>query len=387
MNQAIAFAGYLLALGAISLLAARQIATLRDYVIGGRRLSGLTGGLSAGASDMSGWLLLGLTGLAAVAPLNAMFTAIGLLIGTYINWRFIAARLLAQTLAHDDSITLPTFFERRFLDHSGLLRWLCALCIIVFFSIYASAALVAGGKLFSSVFALDYHTSIIGCASFIAAYTIVGGFLAVSWTDALQALLMLGALIAAALVSGAATGFATSLLAEQSISGVAALSGLAWGLGYVGQPHILARFMALSSEKQVRSGAVIGISWTAFSLIAAVCVGVFGAHLLGANLDHETVFLRVIEQHFHPLVAGLCLAAVLAAIMSTADSQLLVVATTVVVDLRSKSLNSHSQSLTSGRLLVGVVTMIALAIAWHPGQHVLALVAYAWAGFGATFGP
>lgn len=402
---AVSFIVYLLAMLLIGLVAYARTRDLSDYILGGRRLGSGVAALSACASDMSGWLLLGLPGYAYLSGLAAGWIALGLLIGTYLNWRLVAARLRAATVAAGDALTLPDYFERRFGDETRMLRVLSAFFILLFFTFYTSSGLVAGGKLFEAVFGIPYLWGVALGGSAVVAYTFLGGFLAVSWTDVVQALLMLAALIVvpvAAFSQGGAAidpGLPAAMLNPFTDRGGAALGGIAivsllgWGLGYFGQPHILARFMAIDRIEGLDRARRIAMTWVSLALIGALLVGLSGIGLLQPPLegpDSEKVFIHLVNLLFHPAVAGVCLAAILAAIMSTADSQLLVAAAALSEDFYKALLRPRAPAgelVWVGRGAVVLVAVVAFALALNPGSKVLDLVAYAWAGFGAAFGP
>ncbi|MGR8921838.1 MAG: sodium:solute symporter family transporter, partial [Gammaproteobacteria bacterium] len=328
----IGFAAYLGLVLGIGVWAWRRTRDIADYLIGGRRVGAAVAALSAGASDMSGWLLLGLPGLAVSAPPAAVWTALGLMAGVWGNWRYVAGPLREHS-RRLGAITLPDFFARRFPGRAAALRAVAALAIVLFYLLYTSAGLVAAGKLFNSVFDVPYALAVGLGAAVVLLYTLFGGFLAVAWTDAFQALLMAAALaLVAALLwrDGGTPGTAADWLAVEKLAG---LSALAWGLGYAGQPHILTRFMAMDAAAPLARARAIGLSWTAFGLVAAILVGTGGAGLVADGGDPERVFILAIEALLDPWIAGLCLAAILAAIMSTADSQLLVAASALAEDL------------------------------------------------------
>lgn len=399
---------YLAVLLVLGLAAYRRTANLEDYILGGRKLGSFVAALSAGASDMSGWLLLGLPGYAYLAGLESLWLGLGLLIGTYCNWRLVAGRLRRYTVLADNALTLPAFFARRFCDTSHLLRIVSAFFILLFFLFYTSSGLVAGGKLFVAVFDLPYHWAVLAGALAIVFYTFLGGFLAVSWTDVFQALLMLFALLAVPIMAVAHSGgWHEGIAAVRQLnpellnpltgstgaplSGVATISLLAWGLGYFGQPHILARFMAIEHVNKIPTARRIATTWAGLGMLGAVLAGFSGITIFKASLaDSEKVFILLVEYLFHPVVAGFCLAAILAAIMSTADSQLLVSASTLTEDFYKALLRpnaSQRELVILGRATVIVVATIACLLALKPDNKVLDLVAYAWAGFGAAFGP
>lgn len=404
------FAAYLLVMLAIGYGAFRRTSDLPDYVLGGRRLGRWVAALSAGASDMSGWLLLGLPGYAYVSGLEAGWLVLGLWLGTYANWRFVAERLRRYSRLSGRALTLPEFFERRFRDRSRLLRLVSAVFILLFFAFYASSGLVAGGRLFETVFGLPYLWAVTAGTLVIVSYTFIGGFLAVSWTDLVQGLLMAAALVAAPLAAIHALGGLTMTWeAMESInpylshpwldkSGepiglLAIVSLLGWGLGYFGQPHILARFKAIRSANEVPAARRIAMTWVTISMAGALFVGIAGIGFIQPPLvgaDAEKVFIKLVEALFHPIPAGLCLAAILAAIMSTADSQLLVASSVLTEDFYKTLLRPRAPTqelMLVGRTTVAAIALVAFWLAQDPDSKILDLVAYAWAGFGAAFGP
>jgi sodium/proline symporter len=406
----ITFVAYVLVLLAIGWRAHARMRDLSDYILGGRRLGRWVTALSAGASDMSGWLLLGLPGYAYAAGYEAWWLAAGLAVGTYANWRLVARPLRHQSHALGDALTLPAYLENRFADRSRALRLLAAAFILLFFLFYTASGLVAGGKLFEQVFGMPYLWAVSTGTVVIILYTLLGGFIAVSWTDLFQALLMVAALIIVPLVSISVQGGVDSALAQvrtqnpalldiftgaggEPLGLVAILSLLAWGLGYFGQPHILARFMAISDHAQLGAARRIAITWTILGLLGATLGGLSGIGLLQPPLlgpDTEKVFIVLVSQLFHPLIAGVLLAAILAAIMSTADSQLLVSASALAEDFYRGLLGRETDDKTMirvGRIAVVVIAVLAFSVSLNPDSMVLDLVAYAWAGFGAAFGP
>ncbi|EXJ16806.1 sodium/proline symporter PutP [Imhoffiella purpurea] len=407
---ALTFGVYFAIVMLIGWYAYQRTRNLSDFILGGRTLHSGVAALSASASDMSGWLLLGLPGFAYAAGLESIWLAGGLLLGTWLNWRLVARRLRIFSAAYDDALTLPEYFSKRFDDRSGLLRGLAALFILLFFLIYTASGLVAGGKLFESVFGIDYVVSIALAVLSILIYTAFGGFLAVSWSDVLQGLLMALALILVPLMAldliggtdpalGRIAAANPELLdpwthADGSPLGlIGILSLAAWGLGYFGQPHILARFQAIASHEKVGTARRIAVGWVALTLTGAVLTGLAGILLIDPPLAEdarETVFIVLTNQLYHPLVAGILLAAILAAIMSTADSQLLVCSSAFTEDVYRTFLRrsaSQSELVMVGRIAVALVSVCAFIIALDPDTMVLELVSYAWAGFGAAFGP
>lgn len=404
------FAVYLVSMLAVGVVFYRSSHDLADYILGGRGLNPWVTALSAGASDMSGWLLLGLPGYAYSAGLQAGWIALGLLAGTYLNWRVVAARLRRYTRVAGDALTLSDFFESRFQDRSRILRCVSALFILVFFLFYTSSGLVAGGKLFAAVFGLPYYWAVLAGALVIVGYTFLGGFLAVCWTDLFQGLLMAAALVVvpvAALSGLGGWNHAEGAMAAvnpylldplrgrdgHALSLVAVLSLLGWGLGYFGQPHILVRFMAIRSHQEMPRARRIAMTWVTVSLAGALLVGFAGIGFLHpplAGADTEKVFIRLVAALFHPVPAGILLAAILAAIMSTADSQLLVASSALAEDFYKQLLRRNAgprELIWVARAAVLVIAAGALWLARDPGSKVLDLVSYAWAGFGAAFGP
>lgn len=381
---------------------------LSDYILGGRGLNSWVAAMSAQASDMSGWLLLGLPGYAYAAGMEAIWIAIGLGLGTYLNWKFIAKRLRKYTQIAGNSITLSVYFENRFRDKSKILRTVSAIFIILFFLFYTSSGLVAGGKLFSTVFGMDYTIALTVGAIVIIAYTFLGGFMAVSWTDFFQGSLMFVTIIVVPLAGMFSVGGLNVTLDGiksinpellnpfidvngSSLTVIAIFSLFAWFFGYFGQPHILARFMAIKSSKMIKKARLIAMIWVVISLGMAIFVGMVGKIYLTDQLaDPEHVFMIMVNTLFPSLIAGILLAAILAAIMSTADSQLLVTASALTEDLYRSLFRkdaSEKQLVWISRLAVIGVAIVAYILALNPESSVLDLVAYAWAGFGAAFGP
>ncbi|MBM7839503.1 sodium/proline symporter [Alkalihalobacillus xiaoxiensis] len=382
-----------------------------DYTLGGRGLSPTVAALSAGASDMSGWLMLALPGSMYITGLGAGWLALGLIIGAYLNWVFLAPRLRTYTETANNSITIPGFLENRFLDGSKMLRILSGLIIVFFFTIYVSSGMVSGGVVFDTVLDIDYHVSLIVIASVTILYTLFGGFLAVSWTDVVQGSLMMFALLLVPIVAlGEVGGFSASfdqirsidpLLLDvfRGVSFIAILGSLAWGLGYFGQPHIIVRFMALRSAREAKPARRIGMTWMILSIIGAMLTGLVGRAYLtgegisltaGADNQHETVFVVLADMLFHPFVIGIIFSAILAAVMSTISSQLLVTSSSLTEDLYktfTKRSPSDKELVFLGRGAVLIVALIALALSWDQNSSILEIVSYAWAGFGAAFGP
>jgi len=406
----IVFIIYLIGMLLIGLYFYKKNESMSDYVIGDRKLNPLVTSLSAQASDMSGWLLLGLPGLAYASTngmLEAVWTALGLAVGTYLNWLFVAKRLRNYTFISGDAITLPEYFENRFRDTTKLLRTISAFMILIFFLFYTASGFVAGAKLFSSVFGFSYTVALIIGVMVIVSYTFLGGFMAVCWTDLVQGILMLLAVVVTPIVTFSASGQINGLLntayadfenlftfsTGQPISLIIIISWVAWGFGYFGQPHILARFMAIRSPKEIKTARRIAMVWVLISLSAAVVVGIVGRIYLGNALDlksSETIFMVLVSDLFPPLIAGVLLSAILAAIMSTADSQLLVTSSAITGDFYKsifKKNASQNELVWVSRATVILVALIAGFLALDENSSVFRLVSYAWAGFGAGFGP
>jgi len=398
------FVFYLLGMLAIGIYFYLRTRSLSDYVLGGRQLGSTVAALSAGASDMSGWLLLGLPGAMYVGGMNNVWIGVGLVIGAYLNWQFVAKRLRIYTEVANDSITLPDYLENRFNDQSRVLRVASAVVILVFFTFYTSAGMVGGAILFEETFGLNYNVALWLGAVVIVSYTFLGGFMAVSWTDFFQGLLMFLALCVVPLfVIGKVGGWgdAVSRVASLNVEHVDIFSGMTflgiislmvWGLGYFGQPHILARFMSVKSSREIPKAQLVGMSWMVLSLFGAIFTGFLGiAYFADAPLENaETVFIALTQVLFNPWIAGILLAAILAAIMSTIDSQLLVCSSAIAEDFYKQILRKDAgqkELVWISRIAVLVIALIAILLASNPDSKVLSLVAYAWGGFGAAFGP
>lgn len=406
----VTFVVYILAMVLIGFIAYRATKNFSDYILGGRSLGSFVTALSAGASDMSGWLLMGLPGAIFIAGISESWIAIGLILGAWLNWLFVAGRLRVHTEHNNNALTLPDFFTHRFEDNSKLLRIFSALVILVFFTIYCASGVVAGARLFESTFGLSYDVALwVGAAATIA-YVFVGGFLAVSWTDTVQATMMIFALLITPVFVILSLGDfdAAMTTIEQAnpanfdmfrgLSFVAIVSLLAWGLGYFGQPHILVRFMAADSVKSIPAARRIGMIWMILCLGGAVAVGFFGIAYFANNPtlagpvsdNSERVFIELTKILFNPWVAGIVLSAILAAVMSTLSCQLLVCSSALTEDFYKAFLRkgaSEKELVWVGRLMVLLIAIVAIAIASNPDSKVLGLVSYAWAGFGAAFGP
>ena len=394
----------------LGVLAWRRTRTLGDFILGGRSLGSWVTALSAQATDMSGWLLMGLPGLAYASGFDSVWLLLGLAVGTWLNWRWVAAPLREATERLGDALTLPDYLERRFEDRSRMLRALSAAFILVFFVFYTSSGFVAAGRLFEALFGLPYVEAMFWGTAVMLVYTFLGGFLAVSWSDVLQGSLMFVALVMVAVMGLALAGgpgetFArlealdASLLdpfaadGGETLGAIGILSLLAWGLGYAGQPHILARFMAARSVAHITVARRVAMGWVIVVLVAAVVVGLTGRLVLPQPLtgtDTEKVFIVMSTTFLHPALAGLCLAGVMAAIMSTASAQLLVASSAFAQDFYGSLFRrgaGRAELLWAGRLAVLGIAALAFVLALDPDSTVLGLVAWAWAGFGAAFGP
>ena len=412
----VTFILYIVLMIAIGLIAFRNTKNLSDYILGGRSLGSIVTGLSAGASDMSGWLLMGLPGAIFLFGISESWIAIGLTIGAWLNWYFVAGRLRVHTEHFRNSLTLPDFLTARFDDQRHILRIISALVILVFFTVYCASGVVAGAKLFTTTFGMDYTTAVwIGAAATIF-YVFIGGFLAVSWTDTVQATLMLFALIAVpvmVVLSLGSLGETVEIVRNanpeylhlfKGMTFIGLISMLGWGLGYVGQPHILVRFMAADNVKVMKNARRVGMTWMILCLAGAVAIGFFGIAFFTKHPDlaaavtnfapgqnnQEKVFMELVKVLFNPWVGGIVLSGVLAAVMSTLSCQLLVCSSTLTQDLYKslfRPLAGQKELVWVGRLMVLLVSLIAIVIAYNPDSKVLGLVANAWAGFGASFGP
>jgi SSS family solute:Na+ symporter/sodium/proline symporter len=403
----VSLALYFIAMIGIGLYAYKKSTSdAAGYMLGGRSLSPSVTALSAGASDMSGWMLMGLPGAMYVTGLSSIWIAIGLVIGAYFNYLIVAPRLRTYTEVANDSITLPDFFEHRFKDDRHLLRVVSSVVIILFFTLYTSSGIVAGGKLFESSFGLNYEIGLYVTAGVVVLYTMFGGFLAVSLTDFVQGCIMFIALVLVPFVvisdiGGLSVMHETinSLDADkfnmfQGVSALAIISAMAWGLGYFGQPHIIVRFMAIRSTKDLPTARRIGMTWMIVAVCGATATGFAGIAYVaktGVTLgDPETIFILLSQVLFHPLIAGFLLAAILAAIMSTISSQLLVTSSSLTGDFYQAFLNKEAtdkQLVLVGRLSVLLVAIVSVSLAYDRNSSILSLVSNAWAGFGAAFGP
>ncbi|MDX5407984.1 MAG: sodium/proline symporter PutP [Chromatiaceae bacterium] len=382
------------------------------YMLGGRKLGPGVTALSAGASDMSGWMLLGVPGAMYLSGLSSAWIAVGLLIGAYVNYLIVAPRLRVYTEVAHDAITIPDYFEKRFADKTRLLRVVSSIVIVIFFTLYTSSGVVGGGKLFESSFGLSYELGLYVTAGVVVAYTLFGGFMAVSITDFVQGCIMFVALVLVPVVAIDHLGGLGSVFEQvkaidsnfidpftdantaQAMSVLGIISLLSWGFGYFGQPHIIVRFMAIRSVADIKTARRIGMSWMLVTIIGAVMTGLVGiAYVANTKMtlnDAETIFIVFSQFLFHPLISGFLLAAILAAIMSTISSQLLVTSSSLTEDFYKafvKRNASQKELVLVGRIAVLVVAMVAIALAYDRNSTILSLVSNAWAGFGAAFGP
>lgn len=403
----ITFIAYFIALLGIGLCFYRKSASIEDYLLGGRRMGSWVTALSAQARDMSGWLLMGLPGAIYLAGMGQVWIAIGLFIGTALNWMLVSARLRVYT-QKTNAITLPCFFEARFRDPTGLLRIVSAIIILVFFAIYASAGLAATGKLFESTFNVSYHLAVIVGGLIVIAYTFLGGFMAVCWTDLLQGVLMVFAITVVPVLTYNTAGGIEGIGEAMQLKNISAslmpnaerwpiafcmvVSSMAWGLGYFGQPHILVRFMSIKSAGELGKSMSIAIVWVFLSLCGAVIVGFLSIPLF-ENLsggEEEKVFIYMIRDLFNPWFGGILLAAIFSAIMSTIDSQLLVSSSALSEDFYRRTVRpqaSQKEIVLVGRGSVVLISIVALLMALDRDNTILDIVSYAWGGFGAAFGP
>ena len=418
ISHILAFVIYLGFMIMIGVMYAKKNNSSSDFFLGGRKVGPWMTALSAEASDMSGWLLMGLPGLAYLGGMKeAFWTALGLVIGTYLNWLIVAKPLRKCTIAFGDSITIPEFLTNRFKDKSRVLSTVSVIFIIIFFTIYTASGFVACAKLFNSVFGLSYHTGLIIGVAVILLYTIMGGYLAVCATDFIQGSLMFIACIVAAIVmvvvlDGPSNAIeSVAAFSQRAISGefgdamqqkfvanqnygiVPIISALAWGLGYFGMPHILIRFMGIRSNKEVALSRRIATIWVVIAFIGTLIVGSLGTvylpNILSPNAA-ETVFSATIQKMFPPFIGGIFLCAILAAAMSTADSQLLVASSAFSQDIFKGLIKKDATTkevLNISRLAVFIIAAIAFVLSLDENSSIFGLVSYAWAGFGATFGP
>ncbi|AZG72267.1 sodium/proline symporter PutP [Shewanella livingstonensis] len=403
----VSLAIYFMVMLGIGLFAYKQSTSdVSGYILGGRKVSPQVTALSAGASDMSGWMLMGLPGAMFLVGFETIYIALGLLIGALVNYLVVAPKLRVYTEVADNSLTIPEFFAKRFHAPNSHVRIIAAVIIVIFFTLYTSAGLVAGGKLFVSAFDLSYELGLVVTLGVVVSYTLLGGFLAVSMTDFVQGCIMFVALVLVPVVAyqefssaDKMMGFAYESIphfsdAMQNVTMLGLISSLSWGLGYFGQPHIIVRFMAIRSVSDIKIARRIGMSWMTVTIIGALATGLVGiayANKFDMKLvDPETIFIVFSELLFHPLISGFLLAAILAAIMSTISSQLLVSSSSLTEDIYrvlSKKESTDKEMVKMGRYGVAGVAVVASVLALDRSNSILSLVSNAWAGFGAAFGP
>lgn len=414
---------YLAAMMIVGISLSNKNETISDFYLGGRKLGPFITAMSAEASDMSSWLLMGLPGVAYLSgTADAGWTAIGLAVGTYLNWLVVAKKLRKYT-EKTDSITVPEFFSNRYKDQKNILTFIAAVCIVVFFVPYTASGFAACGKLFNSLFGVDYHGAMIVCAFVIISYTMTGGFMAASTTDFIQSIIMTAALVIVVVFGlDKAGGFETlsknvadlpgylSMThsydpAEGTASPYRALtiaSVLAWGLGYFGMPHILLRFMAIEDDKKIKLSRRVACIWVVISMAIAVFIGVIGLGMTKMGeipalegSQSETVIIKIANLFANhgilfALIAGIILSGILASTMSTSDSQLLAAASSISNDILTKCFRvkiSPKKLLLISRISLFLIAIFGIIFAWNPDSSVFKIVSFAWAGFGASFGP
>lgn len=401
----ITFVIYLIFLMGVGVYFYKKTETAEDYVLGGRGMGSWVTALSAQASDMSGWLLMGLPGAVYMTGMSQTWTAIGLTLGTYLNWKILAPKLRVQT-EETDTMTLPNFLSKKLKDDTGTVRIFSAIVILFFFTVYSSSGLVAAGKLFASILGIDYKIAVIIGVGTIVFYTFMGGYLACCWTDFFQGTLMFLAILVVPVMAYFTGGgmesiayqaqirdISLSILHGSKIGTMGIISALAWGLGYFGQPHILVRFMSVKNLEELNKARQIAMAWVLISLAGAVAIGITGIGLFTdisqIGGDSEKIFIYMISKLFNPWVGGILLAAILSAIMSTIDSQLLVSASTLSEDFYRyiKKDATEKQVMWTGRIGIIAISLVATIIAMDTNSHILSMVSYAWAGFGGAFGP
>ena len=416
---------YLIVMVTIGIYCSSKTNDVSDFYLGGRKLGPIVTAMSAEASDMSSWLLMGLPGVAYLSGCSeAGWTAIGLAIGTYLNWLIVAKRLRRYTAAANNSITLPEFFSNRYRDKSRLLLAISAIFIVVFFVPYTASGFAACGKLFSTLFNIPYLPAMIASAIIIVAYTALGGFLAASTTDLIQSIVMSFALIVVVIFginmaggidtvisnAQALDGYLTLFASHDPITGTSSpysaltiVSTLAWGLGYFGMPHILLRFMGIEDENKLKISRRIATVWVIISMFIAILIGIIGYSMskagalefLEGSSQAETLIIKtamLLSNHgvLAIIMAGLILAGILACTMSTSDSQLLAASSSVSQNLLHDFFGielSQKGSIYAARLTVVIISIVSVIIAWNPDNSVFNIVSFAWAGFGASFGP
>ncbi len=406
-----AFLVYMAIMLGIGFLFSKKSSNLSDYFLGGRKMGSWVTALSAQASDMSSWLMMGLPGAVYLSGLSSAWIAIGLTIGTYLNWKIVAARLRKYSFATGDAITIPQYLQNRFNENSVVIRVICAIIIFVFFLVYTASGFSGAAKLIENVFGINYATGLTISVIVILIYTLMGGYFAVVWTDFFQGMLLFFSILIVPIT-------ACIMLENLSFESLATLkpnylsltsspdgpykmtdiiSNLGWGLGYFGMPHILVRFMSAKDTDTIKKSRIIAMIWVILSFIGAVSVGIIGYAYLSQNgivftdaAQAETVFLALILKIAPGFIAGVLLCSIVSAIMSTSDSQLLVTASAVSSDFYQavfKKNATDKELLFVSKIAVGIVGIIAYILAINPNTTIMSLVSYAWAGFGAAFGP
>jgi len=395
---------YIVGIYIIGILASKRTKTTSDYLLGNRDLNTYTTAFGVGASDMSGWLMMALPGAVLVSGISNIWIPLGLVTGAYINWKYIAKKLRYYTEKYGNALTIPWYLSNRFNDNSNTIRIATATILLIFFTIYSASGLVACAIIIKNEFGIDYTQALWIGACIIVVYTSIGGFIAISWIDVFQGMLMLVAILIVPIIAvynlgGTSEAFAN--LSENNInfsnpfqnnSVVDILSMLGWGLGYFGQIHILLRFMAAKSPEVLENSRKICMTWMTMALVGSVFVGLFGAALFNTNplQNPETVFFESADLLFPKWASGILLAAVFSAIMSTVSAQLLASSSAIVEDISlqiSKKLITDKRRLLLNRISVLLITLSATVIAHNPENSILSLVSYAWAGLGASFGP
>jgi sodium/proline symporter len=410
LSVALAFFAYLLFMIGIGVFFSKKSSNVSDYFLGGRGMGSWLTALSAQASDMSSWLLMGLPGAVYLSGVGESWIAIGLALGTYLNWLLVAKRLRKYSYVANDSITIPQYFQNRFNSQTPVIRVACAVIIFIFFLVYTASSFNAAAKLLLTVFGIKYNIGLTVGVIVILAYTITGGYFAVVWTDFFQGMLMFVALMAVPIIAYTIVKVDLNAMMQQTPeffsmthgeSGVYSwqyiASNLAWGLGYFGMPHILVRFMSIKNSSMITKSRRIAIVWVVITLFAAVMVGVTGKCYIAKmglteldSVTSETVFMVLVQKLTPGFIAGILLCAIVAAIMSTSDSQLLVTASAVSNDIYKTLFNKNAtdkQLLMLSRGAVLVIAVMAYFLALNPENSVMGLVSYAWAGLGAAFGP
>ena len=400
MIKLLAIAVYFLIIFTIGVVASRKVKTSKDFILGNRKFNALTTALGAGAADMSQWLMMGLPGLVYLSGMNAIWLPIALVIGAYCNWKFIAVRLRVETQKYGNALTIPGYLANKLNDKLDVIKVLFTVMTSIFFIIYISSALVALALVISSFSSFEYIHCLLFSAIFIFVYVSVGGFVAINWVDVMQGSLMLFALLivpTAIILDQASVANAYNKIQMLGINfsnpfldlnAVAIISTLSWGLGYFGQIHVLVRFMATKNPNTLKASKNICISWMVLSLMGAFAVGLFGRLLfsLSDNINPETIFLLSANKLFPEWLAGIVLAAVLSAIMSTVSAQLHTTASSLTEDLLPKIFNRFNK-IWMTRTIMLLIIFIAGIYAYNPQNTVLGLVSFAWAGLGSAFGP